>query len=253
MTHSQRISRNDLARYLEGEVDDAAEVAAIELAIDNDPETYADFLVLADELASATERPAAPTDSPVLDFSGTMLADVLRVITAVRGGEWPEVGALVDEWKWRSLGGYGQATRVLQAASDAAATAPTNQPVEFLHGVLRIQDSVDAIPYGVVRVVLIDRESGRAVATFLAATPIYDDTRLRREQIVVADFLDEALDPGQVIPRVIAARDNESLALFSAVEVQTLLESKATKLDDELRGAITKLLDVLKRRAEFPQ
>lgn len=65
MNLASRFNRNDLARYLEGEMDDDAEVAALEQVLNTDPEMYAAFLVLADELAEATEKPVDAGPTPV--------------------------------------------------------------------------------------------------------------------------------------------------------------------------------------------
>lgn len=247
MNLASRFSRNDLARYLEGEMDDAAEAAALEQLLDTDPAMYAAFLVLADELAEATEKPPEESSTTVDGPNSKLLADVVRLIEEVRVGRHPQVTSALEEASWRQLGGYIE-TPSFQAATGEAATAGELRRCEYSHGRIRIQDSADAIPFGVVRILLIDRESEQVVAAFLAAVPRYDGSRERLGHVTVANHLADQFDPRETTPRVIAARDDDSLALFQADEVRRLLEPGGEPLDDELRESIGRLLDLLDHR-----
>ena len=250
MNNPLPISDHDLIRYHEGYVEDPAELEAIEHAIDTDAETRLRFLMIADDFATAGLEPddeleaATPLSGPI--------AEVLRFKQVFESGQLPEVGLAFSDERWRSLGGYAMTGAIGNAAPQP--TMRKRQPVEYALGVIRIHDTVENIPYGVVRVVLLTKQDTpenpkRMVGGFLVAipreSPTGEDANYRFARLNAKNYLKAAIDPLAVEVRAIAARDNDSLALFPASEVRDLLNQQSPPLDDELRGSIQRLLDRL--------
>lgn len=273
------ISDHDLIRYHEGYVEDPGELEAIEHAIDTDMETRLRFLMIADDFATAGLENEDDADADVVvgnagvagdviagdvvagDAKATgplaaLLQEVLHVTQEFEADRKPTVGLAFDDERWRSLGGY--AAYVPLGKAEEIPKMRKRQPVEYSLGVIRVHDLVENIPYGVVKIVLLTTKETaenpkRMVGGFLVAIPRESDTgedaNYRFARLVAATRLKEAIDPLEVEVRAIAARDNDSLAMFPASQVRELLEQQSPPLDDELRGSIQRLLKRLESRS----
>jgi hypothetical protein len=321
MKRTLPISDYDLIRYYEGDVEDPAELAAIENAIDSDPVTRLRLFTIADEFATIglqdlTAKPEVsrnPDELQETQASGTVASqhvspapplehlsamiqgpldeqlrsqrefeagkhrdtglafeadqwrsqpltrqveEILVLTREFEAGREPKVGLAFEDERWRSLGGY--AAYAPLAHLDAAPRIRKRQPVEYSLGVIRVHDLVENIPYGVVKIVLLTtketaKNPKRMVGGFLVAipreSPTGEDANYRFARLVAANHINAAINPLEVEVRAIAARDNDSLAMFPASQVRALLEQQSPPLDDELRGSIQRLLDRLESKS----
>jgi hypothetical protein len=264
-----------LIRYHEGYVEDPAELEAIEQAIDTDTETRLRFLMIADDFATAgledeepgdvergdvepgkvKNRNLRPDDVKVTPPWIRQVEEILVLTREFEDGREPKVGLAFEDERWRSLGGY--AAYAPLARAEAEPRIRKRQPVEYSLGVIRVHDLVENIPYGVVKIVLLTTKETadnpkRMVGGFLVAipreSPTGEDANYRFARLIAANYLNAAINPLEVEVRAIAARDNDSLAMFPASQVRALLEQQSPPLDDELRGSIQRLLDRLESK-----
>lgn len=249
------ISDYDLIRYYEGDVEDPAELAAIEDAIDSDPITRLRLFTIADDFATIGLEDEDEDDVKDTPPWTRQVEEILVLTREFEDGREPKVGLAFEDERWRSLGGY--AAYASLARAEAEPRIRKRQPVEYSVGVIRVHDLVENIPYGVVKIVLLTTNETadnpkRMVGGFLVAIPreslTGEDANYRFARLIAANYLNAAINPLEVEVRAIAARDNDSLAMFPASQVRALLEQQSPPLDDELRGSIQRLLDRLESK-----
>jgi len=279
------ISDYDLIRYYEGDVEDPAELAAIEDAIDSDPITRFRLFTIADDFATiglpeSTAQSALPrnqddtpetqsnaavhsqptsTGSSMDHFSAMIqgsLDEQLRSQQEFEAGERSDTVLVFEAERWLSQPWYA-ASASLAAANDrtldvgkaeTGLTLAKQPPIVYVRGEIYIHDTVENIPYGVVLVRFISKH--KIVGDCLVALPRKSSTgenaKYRHAWLYAIDYLAGPISPAEIDGVYrIAAQDNNSLSHFSAARVRELLNQNSPPLDDELRGCIRRLIDTL--------
>jgi hypothetical protein len=261
MNRQSLVSEDDLVLYLEGYIDDPAEIDRIEKAIDSDAATEMLFLIMAEELSSTVAYPASVAkrnqsslsdpppsirNEPAAAGERPSLFEPWRLILeALRAGQEPPLCETTSAAAFRQVGGYAPIATLHGGAEELS---PARAPVEYERGYLSIDDDASKIPFGVVQVVVntLD-EPQRYVQTFLLAVPLRDQPEAtvpgprRQRKVILKKHLAPNYSPTQVEPRVIAARET-NLSLFPAHEVRALLSTQEVLQDPELQATIEGLL-----------
>ena len=246
MNTNSKFTEFDVARYLEGDMDDPREVAAMEAEIENNPEVWAALVIRAHDLSLASLKPSPSSLSDVSASPAvepTLLNAYWTLLKQLETGGGVEESAVLTSENWAQLGGW-VAVEKLAASSDAQGKLREFAPIECANGIVTIETSLDEIPYGLVRVLLTDRSTKRCVGQFLAAVPRHDDSDRRYDYYTIADFVGDEVDPSDLDARALPARKG-TLELFRREEVEAWYAERSSSLDDELKSKIEQLCDAL--------
>lgn len=259
MTNKPSITREMVALYAQGFLEDAEVCRAIEAQLDLPASEVAAWYRqetqspsrrtleilrswreerLAERIA-ALEESTTDVEPPVSLWR--QLAEVVRASFA--GSPTPVVAALEDRHV-EALGGYRLAQQLSLGSVDRLATNDADDRFRWENDTLRLVDRREAIPFGVVRVFLLDRAQEHVVASFLAAVPIHVRSGKRYANIPVAQIV-SAGNVRELVPKIVAATNDESFVCFPLEEVRQLAATAEVTRNEELRDSIGALIQKL--------
>lgn len=259
MSNEPTITREMVALYAQGLLEDSEDCRAIEAQLGRSASEVAEWYrqetqspsprtlkILRswreERLAGRIATPEAPaTDDVPRPSLWLQLAEVVRASYA---GSRPAVVPALDDRHVEALGGYRLAPPLRLGSADRLASDDSNDVEDRFRwegDTLRLVDRREAIPFGVVRVFLLDRVQQHVVASFLAAVPLHRRSGKRCENISVAQVVSTG-SVRELVPKVVAATNEESFVCFPLDEVRRLAATEAVAKDEELSNSISALI-----------